>query len=60
MKMYPSNKIELKSVYLKWKTWDFTEIWNENQSKLKIELISVYLTWKTWDLTERRNENVSK
>ena len=39
------SNIELISVYLTWKTWDFTEIWNENESKYKIELIFVYLTW---------------
>ena len=38
MKMYPSNKIELKSVYLTWKTWDLTERWNENETKYTIEL----------------------
>ena len=26
-------KIEQKSVYITWKTWDLTERWNENASK---------------------------
>ena len=60
MKMYPSNKIELKSVYLTIVTWDLTERWTENVSKYKIELRSVYLTIVTFDLTERTTENVSK
>ena len=60
MKMYPSNNIELKSVYLTIITWDLTERWTENVSKYKIELKSVYLTIVTFDLTERWTENVSK
>ena len=48
--------VYMKSVYLTWQTRDFTEILNENQSKVKIEQISVYLTWLTWDLTKSWTE----
>ena len=48
-----------KSVYLTIVTWDLTERWTENVSKIDWTK-SVYLTMVTSDLTKRWAENVSK
>ena len=36
MKMYPSNNIELKSVYLTIVTWDLTERWTEIYPSIRL------------------------